>query len=64
MDQIDSMSVQWDDETKTPYAFFTDRKGGFVSYDDERSICLKTEYANNNDLGGFVSFISFPELSY
>ena len=64
MDQLHSMSVQWDDESKTPYAFFNDRKGGFVSYDDERSICLKTEYAINNSLGGFVSFISFPELSH
>jgi len=50
----DIMSVQWDDESKTPYAFFTDRKGGVVSYDDERSICLKTEYAYNQDLLGFI----------
>merc|ERR1719253_424471 len=54
MDQLHLMSVQWDDESKTPYAFFNDRKGGFVSYDDERSICLKTEYAINNSLGGFI----------
>jgi len=54
MDQINSMSVQWDDETQTPYAFFTDSQGGLVSYDDERSICLKTEYANSNNLHGFI----------
>ena len=55
------MSVQWDDETQTPYAVFTD-KGGLVSYDDERSICLKTEYADSRNLNGFVSCIeSFPD---
>jgi GH18 family chitinase len=27
---------------------------GIVSFDDERSICLKTEYVINNDLGGFI----------
>lgn len=53
MEQINSMSVQWDDETQTPYAVFTD-KGGLVSYDDERSICLKTEYADSRNLNGFI----------
>jgi len=52
MDQISSMSIQWDDESETPYAFFTE--GGLISYDDERSICLKTEYTNSNDLNGFI----------
>ena len=65
MDQIDKMSIQWDVETGTPYAFFKDGKGGLVSYDDEQSICLKTEYAIRENLNGFVScIISFPEYIY
>ena len=44
-----------------PRAVFTD-KGGLVSYDDERSICLKTEYADSRNLNGFVSCIEyFPD---
>ena len=27
---------------------------GFVSYDDERAICDKTEYAMDNDLNGYI----------
>lgn len=54
MEQINSMSVQWDDETQTPYALFTDSKGGLVSYDNEQSICLKTEYADSRSLNGFI----------
>lgn len=54
MEQIDSMTIDWDEETKTPYAYFNDNKGGLVSYDDERSICLKTEYAIKEDLNGFI----------
>jgi len=54
MEQIDSMTNDWDEETKTPYAYFNDNKGGLVSYDDERSICLKTEYAIKEDLNGFI----------
>ena len=44
----------WDDETSTPIAYFSDGSG-IVSYDDERSICLKTEYAIDERLNGFVS---------
>eukprot|EP00585_Thalassiosira_rotula_P004448 CAMPEP_0196153706 /NCGR_PEP_ID=MMETSP0910-20130528/37653_1 /TAXON_ID=49265 /ORGANISM="Thalassiosira rotula, Strain GSO102" /LENGTH=653 /DNA_ID=CAMNT_0041417579 /DNA_START=108 /DNA_END=2069 /DNA_ORIENTATION=+ len=54
MAQIDSMTIDWDEETKTPYAYFNDNKGGLVSYDDEQSICLKTEYAIKEDLNGFI----------
>eukprot|EP00554_Chaetoceros_debilis_P007329 CAMPEP_0194076696 /NCGR_PEP_ID=MMETSP0149-20130528/3460_1 /TAXON_ID=122233 /ORGANISM="Chaetoceros debilis, Strain MM31A-1" /LENGTH=1024 /DNA_ID=CAMNT_0038757527 /DNA_START=190 /DNA_END=3264 /DNA_ORIENTATION=+ len=41
------------DVSKTPFAFF---KGGsgLVSYDDERSICEKTEYVIDKDLKGFL----------
>ena len=48
------MTVVWDDETSTPIAYFGDGSG-IVSYDDERSICLKTEYAIDERLNGFVS---------
>ncbi len=41
------------DASKTPYAYF-ENGSGFVSYDDERSICEKTEYVINNDLNGFL----------
>mmetsp|Transcript_12350 Transcript_12350/g.22891 ORF Transcript_12350/g.22891 Transcript_12350/m.22891 type:complete len:619 (+) Transcript_12350:133-1989(+) len=54
MDQIDEMSIEWDNETETPYAYFNDGKGGLVSYDDEQSICLKTEYAIRENLNGFI----------
>ena len=49
------MTVDWDDETATPVAHFPDGSG-IVSYDDERSICLKTEYAIDESLNGFVSY--------
>lgn len=54
MDKIDEMTVEWDEETATPYAYFNDNQGGLVSYDDERSICLKTEYAIKESLHGFI----------
>ncbi|KAL3815838.1 hypothetical protein ACHAXA_007480 [Cyclostephanos tholiformis] len=53
MDKIDEMTVEWDDETATPIAYFPDGSG-IVSYDDERSICLKTEYAIDESLNGFI----------
>ncbi len=56
MDKIDEMTVEWDDETATPIAYFPDGSG-IVSYDDERSICLKTEYAIDESLNGFVSLV-------
>lgn len=52
MEQIDSLTVHWHKETSTPYAFFND--GGLVSFDDERAICLKTEYVINESLHGFI----------
>ncbi|KAL7442529.1 hypothetical protein ACHAXH_009809 [Discostella pseudostelligera] len=52
MDKIEDMTVMWDDQSATPYAITSD--GGLVSYDDERSICLKTEYALKENLQGFI----------
>jgi hypothetical protein len=40
-----------DEQTKTQYAY---NDSGFVSYDDERAICDKTEYAMDNNLNGFI----------
>ena len=61
MEQIDSLTVHWHEETSTPYAFFND--GGLVSFDDERAICLKTEYVINESLHGFVSLcLSFSSM--
>ena len=55
MERFDEMTYVWDEETSTPIAYFDDNKGGLVSYDDERSICMKTEYAIEESLHGFVS---------
>ncbi len=40
-----------DEPTKTQYAY---NDWGFVSYDDERAICDKTEYAMDNNLNGYI----------
>ncbi len=41
-----------DEITKTQYAYF--ESGGVVSYDDQRAICDKVEYAIDNELNGFI----------
>jgi chitinase len=56
MAQMNMMTTVWDDESMTPVAYFAN--GGMVSYDDERSICEKTDYAIKNNLNGYVSEIS------
>ena len=40
-----------DDQTKTQFAY---DDFGFVSYDDKRSICDKTEYALDGNLNGYI----------
>lgn len=40
-----------DEETKTQIAY---DMNGFLSYDDERAICDKTEYVINESLHGFI----------
>jgi len=52
MEKIKDMTHVMDEESKTPYAYFD--QGGLVSYDDESSICYKTEYAMNEELNGFI----------
>jgi len=46
------MTTAWDKKTWTPYAHFDN--GGLVSFDDENAICVKVQYAIENELGGFI----------
>lgn len=46
------MTSVWDATTWTQYAYFGN--GGLVSYDNENAICAKVQYANENNLGGFI----------
>ena len=46
------MTSVWDKTTWTQYAYF--ENGGLVSYDNENAICAKVQYANENNLGGFI----------
>ncbi len=57
---VDSGFVyHWDSVAKAPYSYNAIKKL-FVTYDDKKSIALKTKYALNNRLGG----IMFWELAY
>jgi chitinase len=66
VEKLPAMTSVRHDVSKTPYAFFNNGNG-FVSYDDERSICEKTEYAIDNGLNGFLiwelSSDLMPDLS-
>jgi len=53
VDRLPAMTSVRHDVSKTQFAFFKNEHG-FVSYDDERSICEKTEYAIANGLKGFL----------
>lgn len=44
--------------TYTQYAYKDSINGGLVSYDDEQAICDKTEYALENELNGFIIWVS------
>ena len=50
-EKLPDMNRTYDIETASTFAY-NDR--GIVSFDDERSICLKTEYVIENELGGFI----------
>ncbi len=41
----------WDDHAQVPY-LYNAQKREFISYDDERSIGIKTDYIKHNQLGG------------
>lgn len=46
-----------DEQTMTQYAFYGASGWslpGMVSFDDERAICDKTEYAQEHNLGGYI----------
>ena len=43
----------WDPIAKAPYLYNKDKKE-FITYDDKKSIQLKTKYAIENDLGGIM----------
>jgi chitinase len=45
------MTTVRDERTMTQYAY---SEKGMVSYDDERAICDKTEYAMDNNLNGYI----------
>ena len=44
---------EWDDVAQNPYAIST-KDSAFVSYDDEKSIRLKAEYAFKNKCAGVI----------
>ena len=51
-----SMTSVFHEDSQTPYAYFNDGSG-FVSYENEQSICMKTEYAIENNLNGFLIWV-------
>lgn len=51
MEKISEMTSIRDDQTMTQYAW---GNTGMISYDDERAICDKTEYAQVHDLNGYI----------
>ncbi len=51
---VDSGYVyHWDDIAKAPYIYHTSKKI-FITYDDKRSVELKTKYVIDNKLGGIM----------
>ncbi|KAL3809554.1 hypothetical protein ACHAXA_001828 [Cyclostephanos tholiformis] len=50
--KLSGMTSVWDEKTWTQYAYFED--GGFVSFDNENAICAKVQYAQENNLAGFI----------
>eukprot|EP00956_Cyclotella_meneghiniana_P034342 scaffold103880_cov54-Cyclotella_meneghiniana.AAC.3 len=49
--KINGFTSVRDEETMTQIAY---NSAGFLSYDDERAICDKTEYAMNENLNGYI----------
>ena len=43
----------WDDFAQAPYAYDAENQL-FLTYDNERSIALKTKYAKKENLGGIM----------
>ena len=49
--KMSSLTSVRDEQTMTQYAY---GEKGMVSYDDERAICDKTEYAQDHGLNGYI----------
>jgi len=47
----------WDDVSKVPY-LYNSATGAFISYDDPESLCLKSDYIVENELGGAMAWES------
>ena len=58
MDKLSEMVSVRHEMTYTQYAYKDSSNGGLVSYDDEQAICDKTEYAVENELNGFIIWVS------
>ncbi|CAL2093261.1 glycosyl hydrolase family 18 protein [Tenacibaculum sp. 190524A02b] len=50
---------KWDDEAKVPYLV---KDNFFLSYDDEKSIEIKAQFINENELGGTIIWTVFGDL--
>ena len=53
MNFIKQFDYQWDDVAKVPY-LTGKKKNVFVSYDDEKSIRMKAEYAKSKGCAGVI----------
>ncbi len=52
-DSLGGFELKWDSVAQAPYALHGDRKM-LATYDDERSIALKTKYVKDKKLGGIM----------
>ncbi|MCA6772993.1 MULTISPECIES: glycosyl hydrolase family 18 protein [Enterococcus] len=50
------LTEYWDDVAKAPYMYSTET-GEFFSFDNERSIGYKTQYVQEEELGGVISWM-------
>jgi len=53
LSKVNGFETRWDDIAKAPYAINTNRRL-VATYDDPKSIALKTKYALENNLGGIM----------
>ena len=51
--ESDGYKYHWDSISKAPFLYNAQRKT-FVTFDDKKSVALKTEYAINKKLGGIM----------
>ncbi len=50
----------WDNEAQVPYLT---RDGAFLSYDDPRSVGLKSKYVKDHNLGGVIIWTAFGDVT-